>query len=196
MYRRLVTVASFDTPFEAAVAKLHLENEGIQAFLADEAMVNTAWHFGAAIGGVKLRVAETDVAHAERILRAVRTQPRNRSSHLVDKAEEPPAHGPPKHTRSAGVAELLHRARITAVAGILLFPLQVYSLWLLARLAQSAERLSSKDRWWALAIVVIDLPGVWFCGYLLWAALGGNFHTILDCFGLHVLLNPVPLPGQ
>ncbi len=65
MHTRLVTVATFSTPMEATLAKQFLESEGIEAFLADEAM---ALQLSLAIGGVKLQVPETDVDRARQLL--------------------------------------------------------------------------------------------------------------------------------
>jgi hypothetical protein len=44
--KELVTVATFSFPAEADVQKLLLEQEGIQAFLADANLVGTDWLYG------------------------------------------------------------------------------------------------------------------------------------------------------
>ena len=59
MAGKMVTVATFDMPTEAHLAKGLLEANGLAAFLADELTVGVAWHLSNAVGGIKLQVAET-----------------------------------------------------------------------------------------------------------------------------------------
>ena len=68
MSEKLVTVASFATPFEAQVAKNRLEAEGIPAFLGDEESVGNLWHLGMALGGVKLMVSDDHIQKAMDLL--------------------------------------------------------------------------------------------------------------------------------
>src|SRR6188472_2169238 len=56
----LTTVAVFGDVIEARLALQCLEGEGIQAFLANDALVGTAWHLAGAFGGVKLQVDEEE----------------------------------------------------------------------------------------------------------------------------------------
>ena len=67
MERSLRTIAAFSTPEEAEVARIALEDEGIQSFLGDATTVGMLWHVGA-LGGVKLQVAEADVQRAREVL--------------------------------------------------------------------------------------------------------------------------------
>lgn len=60
MSDNLVTVATFNTPAEAQLAKNVLEEEGIKSMIADEEVVGMAWYIGNAVGGVKLLVLEHD----------------------------------------------------------------------------------------------------------------------------------------
>jgi len=66
MKDRLITVAAFQSPAEAALAQQRLEAEGMPAFVADQAM---AVHFSMAIGGAKLQVPQSHAARAREILR-------------------------------------------------------------------------------------------------------------------------------
>ena len=68
---KLVTVATFDFRAEAEVAKLFLEEQGIQAFLADDNLVGMDWFLSNAVGGVKLQVAASDVDRARDILEQI-----------------------------------------------------------------------------------------------------------------------------
>ena len=56
----LATVATFADPIEAILAKNNLEAAGIPAFLANEEIVDMVWHFGNAIGWIKLQVGNDD----------------------------------------------------------------------------------------------------------------------------------------
>ena len=72
MRPKLVTIASFNTPGEANIARNYLDAAGVQAFLPDESAATMAWHLSGAIGGIKLQVADRDVAKAQAFLRADR----------------------------------------------------------------------------------------------------------------------------
>jgi hypothetical protein len=63
-----VTVATFDLAVEAHVAKSRLESEGLEAFIADENIVNLNVFYSHAVGGVKLQVREEDFERARAAL--------------------------------------------------------------------------------------------------------------------------------
>lgn len=65
---RLVTLATFDTVAQAYIAKGELEAVGIRAFVTDEETVGMLWHAAAALGGVKVQVAEEDAERADALL--------------------------------------------------------------------------------------------------------------------------------
>lgn len=67
----LTTVASFNFPSEAYIARMALEAEGIWSFLADEETLYTATHLSIAVGGVKLRVRPEDAEKALDIVNRV-----------------------------------------------------------------------------------------------------------------------------
>lgn len=64
----LVTIRRYDDPLQAHLARCLLENEEIEAFVADENVVtlNRLWSY--AVGRVKLKVKEMDRTEAMRIL--------------------------------------------------------------------------------------------------------------------------------
>ncbi len=68
MSNALVTVASFDEPYKANIAKIKLESEGIECFLSGENFVATYWLLSRAEGGIKLKVNEADSKAAIEIL--------------------------------------------------------------------------------------------------------------------------------
>ncbi len=53
---QLVTVASYSFTYQAEAAKMHLDAEGIPAFLADAETVTMDWLLGNAIGNIKVQV--------------------------------------------------------------------------------------------------------------------------------------------
>lgn len=61
---RLVTVATFDLPHKADLAKAALEEVGIAAEVNDREIVSMDWLLLNAVGGVKLQVAEADAERA------------------------------------------------------------------------------------------------------------------------------------
>jgi hypothetical protein len=66
----LTTVGIFSTPVEAEMARNRLEESGIPAFVVDAETVGMLFHFGGALGGVKVQVAESDAERAREILAA------------------------------------------------------------------------------------------------------------------------------
>lgn len=75
MSTQLVTVATFDTPIDAEIAKNKLESVGVRAFLADEATIRMASYLGPAMGGVKLLVLDSDVESARSVLEPATVRP-------------------------------------------------------------------------------------------------------------------------
>ena len=61
----LITIAVFNTPVEAHLAKTKLDSAGIESFIADEFMSHI---YLSAVGGVKLRVRKSDEENAIKIL--------------------------------------------------------------------------------------------------------------------------------
>jgi hypothetical protein len=68
----LVTVGTFQFLPEAEAARLHLESEGIPAFLADAETVNMNWLLGNAIGYIKLQVPRAQAEAARDVLETMR----------------------------------------------------------------------------------------------------------------------------
>ena len=65
------TVAHYTDPIEAHLARGLLQSEGIDAHLGDEHLAVANWEWRLAVGGVKVRVADRDVARARAILAAL-----------------------------------------------------------------------------------------------------------------------------
>lgn len=64
MSSRLVTLATFDLPFKADLAKAALEEVGIHAVVTDREIVAMDYLLAPAVGGIKLLVPEADVERA------------------------------------------------------------------------------------------------------------------------------------
>lgn len=70
----LQQVASFFYPFQAHLARVRLEQEGIRAFVADEAVATMNWLYTNAIGGVTVFVAAQDATQARQVLDEIHPQ--------------------------------------------------------------------------------------------------------------------------
>jgi len=77
----LVTVASFDEPYKAHIARMKLESEGIKCFLSGENFVATYWLCSRIEGGIKLKVKESNSIAAVEILQ---------SKEVPSEAQQPP----------------------------------------------------------------------------------------------------------
>ncbi len=69
MEAKLVNFCTYPSAVQAEVARLTLEAEGIAAYVGDDVMVSAMWMAGAALGGVKLKIAEGDVPAAMALLK-------------------------------------------------------------------------------------------------------------------------------
>ena len=68
MADKLVTIAEFANNVEAQMTGEALELEGIEYFIADEHIASIAPHLTHVVGGIKLRVKESDAEKAKKIL--------------------------------------------------------------------------------------------------------------------------------
>ncbi|VAW39004.1 hypothetical protein MNBD_DELTA02-212 [hydrothermal vent metagenome] len=75
MQDELKTVASFSTAVEAHLLAATLEAAGIEAVICDEHTVTMNWLYSNLIGGVRVKVRETDLEDAQRILKTESTPP-------------------------------------------------------------------------------------------------------------------------
>lgn len=63
-----VTILTFDTIIDAHISMGRLRAEGIECHLMDEHLVQTDMLYSPAVGGIKLKVDETDRVRALQIL--------------------------------------------------------------------------------------------------------------------------------
>lgn len=64
----LVTVARFQEPYAAHLARAALEDAGIRAFVSDDHTVGIIWVYSNALGGVRVQVGGSDLEAARRLL--------------------------------------------------------------------------------------------------------------------------------
>lgn len=65
---KLVTLTSFDNAVDAHLLRSKLDSEGIPAFVFDENVVSLVPMTYISIGGIKVKVRETDLAAAQEIM--------------------------------------------------------------------------------------------------------------------------------
>jgi len=70
MEKKIVTVMTFSTLWEAEMALSKLESEDLHAYLKDGETVNMNWLLSNAVGGVKVQVTDVDLEKAKEILSA------------------------------------------------------------------------------------------------------------------------------
>jgi hypothetical protein len=67
----MAVVAAYSKPEEAHLIRSVLEGNGVTAYVRDEHIVALDWLYSNAIGGVKVEVADEDLARAREILHDV-----------------------------------------------------------------------------------------------------------------------------
>lgn len=175
MSGELVTVATYNTSYEASMAKNCLQAAGVRAILADDITVGMAWHLGNALGGVKLQVQAEDAERAEQILAEVRPETGVETDVAeggeVDEheAEGRPEFMPEEPSRppSNWREENARRAVRCALLGLLLWPLQLYAFWLLMKVLVSEEPLTAESRRLAVIAACINIPFILVCCWVL-----------------------------
>ncbi len=140
----LVTIATFINSIEASLAQQQLKAAGIRCLLADEAMTNFAWHLTVAVGWIKLKVFRADMDNAIDILTATNIQFEN-----DDNDDE--------FAKVSPADKILERAFRAAVIGLIFFPLQLYSLWLLGVLVFSGWKISRNRYLKATMTIILDM---------------------------------------
>jgi hypothetical protein len=75
---KLVNVGSYITVNDAEFARMLLEGEGIEVFLADATIVAMDWLLGNAVGWIKVQVASENEARARALLEAWQKEVRER----------------------------------------------------------------------------------------------------------------------
>ena len=157
---QLIKLATFASANEAAVARNALEAAGIPASLDGDATATWLWHFGTALGGVKLFVRSSDADRAHDIL----SHPGVDAISELPEDTYPPDDGleqEEKEDEDEGEPTSPHitRAWRAAVIGILFFPplLNLYSMWVLLRHGLLFRRKGGPANWRAVTALIVNL---------------------------------------
>jgi hypothetical protein len=168
MSDRLVTVATFQDPVEAALAKNFLAGEGVDACLVDETTIATDWLIAGAIGGIKLQVTPWQLERAEMLLeeiQAERHEPGEDAPALSAIATQEIAEDlRAQREEDAEINKLVDRLFRACVFGLLFPPLELYAFCLLAQLTGAQGTVSPNRRWkvWASALLCVPVLGLMF----------------------------------
>jgi hypothetical protein len=164
MSDRLTTVATFHEPVAAALARNFLESEGIPAVLFDETTIATDWMLAGAIGGIKLQVAPIHLERAELLLSQIQDdreeaevdEPMTTQTAIASReiAEELQA----EREDRAPINQLVDRLFRCAIFGLILWPLQLYTLYLLLQLAGTQEKASPDRKWKIWVSMLVNVP--------------------------------------
>jgi hypothetical protein len=94
------TIASYHDPIEAHIACGRLRAEGIDAHVADDQMAVANWEWRLAVGGTRLRVADTDAERARYVLREL-----DAGSYALEEANDcDELYAPPRESWSSRIA--------------------------------------------------------------------------------------------
>jgi Putative prokaryotic signal transducing protein len=158
MSNELVTVATFNDPIEAAMARNYLEAAGISAMLLDETTVATHWGMANAVGGIKLQVSLANLAHAEVLLDQIPDdEPDDMPS--IALAMSPTADEPPKELDDGSTKDqAVDRLFRATIFGLIFWPLQFYALWMLVTLPIMVGNVSPQRRWMVGVSLLLNLP--------------------------------------
>jgi hypothetical protein len=191
MDEELVTAAEFGDHTQAVVARIHLEEAGIPAFLTDEFMSQGLFEFGSAAGGIRLQVPASRLEEAVRLIndRLAERATVNWSEVDVGEPEEPvdddEAHPEPSVEAPSPSAEPLveiepsdltlrerraNRIVRGALIGVFCWPVLIFAVWRLIQIANSDEHLRSEYQRKAnigavIAGVPLMLMLVFCCGF-------------------------------
>ena len=159
---KLITLATFSNAAEVNIVKNVLEEEGIQAYIADQETVGMAWHLGNALGGIKLQVDEKSKQAAEAILERYHAETEDSlesgSAGSEISAEDAAGDEVDEQDLLTSAEQHIERAYKAAVVGLALIPLQLYSIYLLVLAVASGSPIGPAYRNKALATCAINFP--------------------------------------
>jgi hypothetical protein len=181
----LVTVAVFGDHTQAVAARIHLESNGVAAFLLDEVVAGGLFHLATAVGGIKLQVARSRVEEALRLLADCQPgsgetvnwadvdvgEPEEDSQQDCDDEApsseqklETPEHDAEPSARESDVDRLFRAWLI----GLLCYPVIFFAFWRLLRVSTSDEPLRPTYRrklWISGSLIVgtLSLPFTFCC---------------------------------
>jgi hypothetical protein len=159
----LVTLSTFWSEGEAALAKNLLEEYGIQAVLDGENFATMEWQMANATGGIRLHVRQADVEQALAALGA-RLAKSDEAAPPADENEE----DEPEPAEEDAEAKYTLRERMAnrvlrgLIIGLVVFPIQLLVFWMLFRIYLSDEPLRWELRKKALLAAALVVPALIF----------------------------------
>jgi hypothetical protein len=177
MADRLVTVGKFLNAAEAALVRNRLADHGLRVFLAGDNSSAVTGLLDTGLGGVEVQVAEADLPAALAILGEEPAPPAEvareaAASQPEGSPDEAPAacaaSGPDGKEAEAPASHadgLVDRAFRAAFFGLIFFPLQIYSLQLLAEAYTDKKDLSDAQRSRALATLLLNVPLLFYLAF-------------------------------
>lgn len=75
MHDKLITLSTFDNSFQAHLMKTKLEDAGIMVYIFDENIITLNPLFSNVVGGIKLKIHESDLGKAKEIVESVNNVP-------------------------------------------------------------------------------------------------------------------------
>lgn len=161
------TVATFDNPLVAEMAKNMLTSRGIEAMLEDGETVAVAWQLSNALGGIKLRVRREDADQARDALDGFGAGEKVADDAIAsrpDLARQLAAADVPEPFDDTPTDRAVDRAFKIAVLGLMFPPAQLIVFWFLAGLWGASPPVRPRDRWKIATALAINIP-LWF---ILW----------------------------
>jgi hypothetical protein len=153
----LVVIATFNDSISATLAQDLLEEQGIKSWLLDEEIVNVAWYLTTAVNGIKLVVTKE---LAELAFNIIQEYESSLNEEIIEDVTEPVDVPSPSITET-----IIKQAWRNAVIGLIIIPLQLYSLWLLFSLFWQNSPLTSSQKYQVLIIFGLDLA----CLIIIWS---------------------------
>ena len=164
-------VATFDNPVTAELAHNYLAEHGLHPMLQNEEMLAVFSSMPNLVGGVKLLVPEDEVMAAKDLLDNLPKSVSDPAAEAIAPAGVHVDADPDSLAESAADADC-RRAWRAMVLGLLIWPVQLYAIYLLTQIGKSGERLSPRNRWVPLWTLLLFLP--------LWGAIGVGLVTVLN----------------
>jgi hypothetical protein len=155
MARELVTVARFDIPANAHIARNALEEAGIKAVIQDEQLVAMDYLLSLAVGGIKVQVWEEDAERAIAVLKSLRPA----AGETPDESARP---GEPEPVTSPQLVDnardqYARRAMWATLCSVLVAPVAFYTAYLLLMVAFSEGKVA-RAHWWGVLIATLLAP--------------------------------------
>lgn len=149
----VIVIATFNNSLEANLSQQVLEEQGIESWLQDEATVNIAWYLTTAVGWIKLNVREQDREIARTILDEYQASviETSEDSDLTVEVEDESL------SELTESEQILRRALRVALVGLILLPLQLYSLWLLLTLFRKGMPRTPRQKLTFVITLGLDL---------------------------------------